>query len=74
MSYNKQIILFFQERNIFGHWGAGGQMAFVDPENQLSWAYLTNYCNILHGFIIDNRYTQLEKALFSSIYKLNKSK
>ena len=46
---------------MFGHWGAGGQMAYCDPENRVGWAYVTNYCNILHGFTSRTIDTQLSK-------------
>ena len=65
---------FFQEHNIFGHWGAGGQMIFADPSHQLGWSYVTNYCNILHGFIIDHRYAALQKAMYECVYEISKQK
>jgi len=59
---------------VFGHWGAGGQMAFCDPEQEVGWAYLTNYGNLLHGFIVDHRYAALEKALYQCLNEIEKSK
>jgi len=56
-----------EERQIFGHWGAGGQMAYADPHYGLGLAYLTNYCNLLHGFIIDHRFQSLEKAMYQCV-------
>lgn len=58
--------------HIFGHFGAGGQMAFCDPDQELGWAYLTNYSNILHGFVIDHRYKSLEKAMYQCVNAMNK--
>lgn len=62
----------FQPSHIFGHFGAGGQMAFCDPNRELGWAYLTNYSNILHGFVIDHRYKSLEKAMYQCVNAMNK--
>ncbi|ELT92716.1 hypothetical protein CAPTEDRAFT_221503 [Capitella teleta] len=61
-----------EEHSVFGHWGAGGQMAFSDPAMKLGWAYGTNYCNLLHGFIIDHRYAALEKAMYECVFAQNK--
>lgn len=49
-------------------------MAFCDPTEKAGWAYGTNYCNILHGFILDHRYTALEKAMYECIYEMKKKK
>ncbi len=61
----------FQPVRIFGHWGAGGQMAYADPTHGLGWAYLTNYSNILHGFIVDHRYSSLRSALYECVHNMD---
>ncbi|KAK2169395.1 hypothetical protein LSH36_10g04002 [Paralvinella palmiformis] len=58
---------------IFGHWGAGGQMAYCDVHHQMGWAYNTNFNNILHGFIIDHRYEALQDAIYRCVRELASS-
>lgn len=49
----------------FGHPGAGGSMAFADPENRIGYAYITNRMGTeLTG---DPRDLALRKALYSSL-------
>ena len=62
---------FQNPHTIFGCWGAGGQMLFADLNRKLGWAYATNYCNMMHGFITDHRYTALQDALYECIQKVD---
>jgi CubicO group peptidase (beta-lactamase class C family) len=72
MTYMMPIFLVLQRR-VFGHWGAGGQVTYCDPVCGLGWAYITNYSNILHGFIVDHRYSALESAMYECVAELRKS-
>jgi len=62
-----------KQRTVFGHWGAGGQSTFCDPDYQLGCAYITNYSNILHSFIIDHRYQRLRKQCINVLKYLTRT-
>ena len=64
------MVYIIQSRYIFGHWGAGGQMAYADPAYKLGWAYNTNVSNLVHGFVMDHRYAALQDAMYECVYKL----
>ena len=49
-----------------GYAGFGGQYAFVDRENNISMAYLTNY-NSIYRSELDPRFRSLLRALYDSI-------
>jgi CubicO group peptidase (beta-lactamase class C family) len=66
------VLIAFQ-RYVFGHWGAGGQVAYSDPCRKVGWAYITNFSNLLHGYIVDHRYAAVEKALFQCLDELDRS-
>ncbi|XP_067939705.1 beta-lactamase domain-containing protein 2-like [Watersipora subatra] len=51
---------------LIGYSGFGGQYAFVDQENNISMAYLTNY-NSIYRSQLDPRFRSLLRALYDSI-------
>lgn len=61
----------FQGKNIFGHWGFGGQVGMADPRHSLGWAYVTNYYSIF-AFGDDPLYLQLIAAVYETIFELEK--
>ncbi len=62
----------FQGGYMFGHPGAGGQMAYADPEGELGWTYLTNHMSVYGGgdYI---RYLELEEAMYKALDQMRKS-
>ncbi len=56
---------------MFGHPGAGGQMAYADPESELGWAYLTNHMSA-YGFGDYIRYLELEEAVYKALGQMQK--
>ncbi|XP_072026501.1 beta-lactamase domain-containing protein 2-like [Amphiura filiformis] len=60
----------FKDRELFGHPGAGGNMAYTDIENQLGVAYVTRYQSA-YGFGNDPRFVALQIALQNCVSKLN---
>jgi CubicO group peptidase (beta-lactamase class C family) len=53
---------FGPSRSAFGHPGAGGSIAFADPENGLGFAYVMNQME--PGVLPNHRATALVEALF----------
>ena len=51
---------------MFGAPGAGGQMAYADPEHQLGWAYLTNHMS-LNDIGDDPRHLALQKVMYEAV-------
>jgi CubicO group peptidase (beta-lactamase class C family) len=46
----------------FGHAGAGGSLAFADPENGIGFAYVMN--RMEHGVLRESRPLRLVRALY----------
>ena len=59
--------------NIFGHAGAGGQVAFADPKLLLGWSYLTNHHSIF-AFADWPKVTELEHAMYECAEELQHKK
>ena len=54
----------------FGTPGAGGQMAFADVDNEIGWAFLTNYHG--HHMLDDPRYVALTNTVYDVVARLKK--
>ena len=67
--YNSIFLHSFQNTPMFGTPGAGGQMGYADPKYKVGIGFASNYLSTT-GFK-DHRYSQLEKAVYDVLDKLN---
>ena len=70
MTFNFEILTVFQQTNLFGHPGAGGQYGYGDTECKLGVAYTTNFLYMPIGDFenfIDGRFETLLNSTYRCI-------
>ena len=70
---SKNIIYFFQQMNLFGHPGAGGQYGYGDTQCKLGVAYTTNFLDLTFDNFeeyLDERFNTLLKSTYDCIRPL----
>ncbi|XP_072174856.1 beta-lactamase domain-containing protein 2-like isoform X4 [Diadema setosum] len=71
VSWKRGMIIDYSEDGgkIFGHPGAGGQVAFADPRYQLGFAF-TSRCASPFGLGDDPRYLSLQRAMYKCVKRI----
>ncbi|XP_071494082.1 beta-lactamase domain-containing protein 2-like [Diadema antillarum] len=71
VSWKRGMIIDYAEDGgkIFGHPGAGGQVAFADPRYQLGFAF-TSRCASPFGLGDDPRYLSLQRAMYKCVKRI----
>ena len=66
--------MYFQQYNIFGHPGAGGQYGYADSRSKLGVAYTSNFLNVFFDnfeSFIDARFNTLLVSTYDCIEALD---